>query len=157
MHENMWVRKSAVIFAVISLALVSLSGTAAAGDSEGQEWEGSLVAQLPDTDEYRDCHQWSECQDLRGIAIKDFDVSNVTEGYDEASYTLYDPSLTGLVTLWHFCMYEEQSGQMELLDCDWNLHAYWKKGGDLDPDSDAVRIMVERGATSDYWLEVKAW
>lgn len=154
----MWVRRSAVIFCTAALVLVSLTGTAAAGDNGGnQEWQGTLVSEIPDTSQYQDCYKWHKCQELRGIAIKDFDVSSVTEGYDEAGFTLYDPSLSGLVTVWHLCMYEEQSGQMELLDCHTNLYYYSEKGGDLHPDSDAVRLMVERGATSEYFFEVAAW
>lgn len=141
---------------VVALVISSAGLPAVAGDWDTERWRGQLVSPPPDDREYYECQEWSDCHDLRGVSIEDLNVTSLMEGAsddedEENRYTLHDTSLQGILSVWGFCMYDENH---TLLKCDWNLREPWKKGGEIPAETRYVRILVQQGVAPEYSLSI---
>lgn len=145
-----------VLAAAVVLLVASLSATPVAADDWASEtWTGQLLTPLVETDGFEDCHVWSNCQELRGIALEDINVTEVMEEAVENNlsdrYGLNDPSLPGFLTVWRLCKYDANH---TLIECDGNIVDPWKQGGDMPAETRHVRLIVDQGALPEYRLTV---
>lgn len=151
----MWMKRGVVIWAGLAMALLSVNGAVAKEAATTETYRGQLLGSVPDGDNYEECAHWDNCQEMRGVSITDIDVSEVVSSDDDkAGYNLWDLSLTGYLTVWHLCKYDEQDGEMSLLHCDWDLYIPYNKGGELPAETDHVRIIVDQGVTPEYYFKV---
>lgn len=134
------------------ILVLALTGTTQAGERpETETYEDQLLGPVPPTED-DDCRDWNQCQEYRGIAIADINVSDVMESDDgEGGYNLIDQSMQGLLTTWTLCKYTQDKVR---LNCDYDIHMLSKKGGDLPNDTRHLRVMVEDGIAPEYWLKV---
>lgn len=135
--------------AVGILTIVAFSGIVQA--HHNPSWDGKLeVGKMPGTPE-RMCDPYEECQELRGITIQDFDVSEYMKDRNEpADYTVKDVSSYQPITIWRVCKYD---GQNELIECD-EEGPFWYLWGDIPVKTDTIRIILKQNAGVHYTFSV---
>lgn len=133
------------------VALLAVLATAGTSQAAVGSWQGTLHVGLPITTPQEECDPWGECQNLRGLSVRDVNVSEFMRSIDgPADYTLTDVSSYAPLTIWRLCAYD---GNHQAIDCD-EKGASWWLWGTIPAETRYVRVVLVNNAAVDYSLRL---